>query len=679
MKRTMGLVLVVAVWTVGGATCIPEPEPTDTARVAGLRGFESPEDLRTYLVEQATRENGGFSPFPLFFLGGAAPPMSPSPTREGDLANSAEDAAGGASSDGYSTTNIQEAGVDESDVVKNDGQNIYVLDGTTIHVVQAAPAESLAEISTVELTTPGDSLYLSGTRLVALSRRYSYYLYDSGPALVQADTPVSDSSLPPIGGDFADGSETTVTVIDVSNPAAPVVEATVKFEGDLAQSRLIGSKLHVIMTTWPRLPDTPTPLAIDAMTLDDWIPDYEVVAADGSVRSGDVVTWQQFFRPEDPESYAITTVVTLDINDPNAPFASTAISANAGVIYASTAALYITDTDYDYDFGSSRTDTIVHKLAFTESGTVYEGSGLVPGRLLNQYSLGEHDGYLRMATTVETFGAGDFSRANAVYVLAASAGALNIVGRVEGIAPNEEIYAARFLGNRGFLVTFERVDPLFTLDLSDPTRPRIVGELKVPGYSDHIQLLDENHLLTVGKDAQEVGDFAWVQGVQLSIFDVTDPAAPTLLHKAVIGGRGTSSEANYNPKAFNYFAPAQAVAFPIELYEGDTTGPEYGQYAFTGLLVYRATVADGFAELGRISSIEGVSQRGCLLGYYGFTRGVFISDNIYAATQRGVKAAPLSAVGTIIGQATFGTAEPPSENCYFEPLDFFLPPGSGLR
>lgn len=683
MRRLWLLGLSGIILACTGLTCPREPD--DRERIAALRGFGSAEELRTYLVDQAravnsNRAGGSVGPFFNFFAPLAV--MDEANVSAPSESAGSGDAAGG---DPFSTTNIQEAGVDESDIVKNDGQYIYVLNGNTIHIVQAAPPESVVEVSTIDIDAYGDSLYLRGTQLIALSRQANYYPYDL-PTFA-AEPAVADAAAGPgvpagttlIGGAWSDGVQTTVTVIDVSDAALPAVQATLRFEGDLVSSRLIDNRLYLVLTTTPRLPAEPTPAALAAMALEDWIPDYEIIAADGSVQSGDIAGWENFYRPADPDGYGIATVVTVDLDAPTAPFQATAISANAGTIYASLDALYVTDTSYDYQFGVSRSDTAIHKLAFDPEGTVYRGSGLVPGRLLNQYSLGEHDGYLRVATTVEEFGPDGSRQDNNVYVLGESADAsLAIVGRIEGIAPGEQIYSARFIGDRGFLVTFRRIDPLFTLDLSDPARPLVAGELKVPGYSDHIQLLDENHLLTIGKDAQDAGTFAWVQGIQLSIFDVTDPANPALLHKEVIGGRGSNSEANHNPKAFNYFAAANALAFPADVYVPAGGGSSWGQQEFTGLYVYHVAAADGFQLLGRIASSEGTTMNGCFRGYYGFTRGVFIGDTVYSVTGRSVKASPLSAVGTILGEAALSEAEPLIEDCSGVP-EIILPAGVGLR
>jgi hypothetical protein len=167
--------------------------------------------------------------------------------------------------------------------------------------------------------------------------------------------------------------------------------------------------------------------------------------------------------------------------------------------------------------------------------------------------------------------------------------------------------------------------------------------------------------------------------VKLSIVDVSDMANPQETKTEIIGGRGTNSEANYNPKAFNYFAAKSALALPIDLYSSGTTGPEYGQHEFTGLLVYSVSVENGFQELGRISTVpDQQSQNGCFWGYYGSSRGVFIGDYVYAVSDLGAKSAAIATASTVVGQVDF-TDSQPEEACYLiEPL--ILPAeAEGLR
>ncbi|MBN1489842.1 MAG: beta-propeller domain-containing protein [Phycisphaerae bacterium] len=645
MRPTLCLLSIL---TLVGIACAPPPPPGET-REAALKGFESADAMRTYLADQAIARTDYSTPgwgWLDFGLGSTAAP--PLPT---DAADGREDA--GANADEHSTTNIQELGVDESDLIKNDGEYIYLLKADSLRIVQATPPDAMQQVAKLDLPDNPQALYLYGDKLIALSQSYSYsygYDYWDDPVPDVATTDDAGAEVAAQPAPAFDTNTMTATVINVTDRSAPSVEATLEFEGSLATSRMIGNKLHVVLTTMPSLPPTPTPDLIRAQPLEEWLPDYRITATDGTDASGDILDWQQCFYPANQDGYGITTVITVDIDNPTAPFTSSAITADAGTIYASTSALYVTDTDYDVWWGS-RADTVVHKFDLTGDGADYVASGLVPGRLLNQYSLGEKDGYLRLATTVGWSGSSDDSSGNGVYVMAAgeTAGALVIVGKVENIAPGEEIKSARFIGDRGFVVTFKNIDPFFTLDLSDPTNPRVLGELKVPGFSEYIHVLDENHMLTIGIDADDVGDFAWFQGIQLSIFDVTDFANPTLMHKEPIGTRGTYSEATSNPKAFNYYPQKNALAIPIVLYEGDTSGPEWGTHTFTGLYVYRVTLEAGFDLLGRISTREVTTSPDYWYDYDWYTRGVFIGDDVYAVTDNVVKAAPIETPSELTG------------------------------
>lgn len=726
MRRYSILIALGLLFALSGANCLDILN--NKPRTAGLKSFSSGEELRSYFVEQAKNamRMGSRDPFPIFWWGGMAPPTDTS--ADGGAVNGAEGGGSGGADD-YSGTNIQEAGVDESDIVKNDGSYIYVLDENTVHIASASP---LAEVASVELDAYGDSLYLYGNKLIALSQEWIYYpmpltmvdMATTVRAASAADAPVATivdpakpdvgngggsgqvvpgdvggtdgSTTPPdggggdsgtgtvddsiVGGPWNDGSQVLVTIIDVTNPASPVIEAKVRLEGSMASSRMIGSKLHVVLTTTPRLPYDITATALAEISLEEWLPDYEVEDGAGNKTSGDVVGWEGVSRPEDEQGYGLTTIVTLDVTNPTGDPVSTSIVANAGTIYASTAALYVTDTQYDWSgfWEVTRTDTEIHKLRFTETGTEYAASGLVPGRPLNQYSLGEHNDYLRIATTEDDF-SGTAGSTNNVYVLAEQGDDLATVGSVEDIGQGEIIYAARFIGDRGFVVTFRRTDPLFVIDLSNPEAPVMAGELITPGYSDHIQLLDQNHLLTIGKDADAdpTGDWAWIKGVQLSVFDVTDMANPQLLHRETIGGRGTSSEANYNPKAFNFFTPSGAdyglLAFPIDVYDDSGSGNpwSYGGWKFSGLMVYQVSVQNGFAYLGGISSIDTDVVNGCYWGYYGgYTRGVFIGDSVFSVTPNAVKEAALADVATITAELEFANAEPAYDYCsgWIEPV-----------
>jgi uncharacterized secreted protein with C-terminal beta-propeller domain len=227
--------------------------------------------------------------------------------------------------------------------------------------------------------------------------------------------------------------------------------------------------------------------------------------------------------------------------------------------------------------------------------------GSVPGYTLNQYAMDEYNGYFRVATN--WFGDNQISN---VYVLNPD---LSVAGKLEGLAPNENLHATRFMGNRCYLVTFKTTDPLFVIDLSDPTNPRLLGELKIPGYSDYLHPYDDTHLIGLGKDAVEEGNTAYYLGVKLSLFDVGDVAHPLEVASVTIGDRGSDSEALYNPKAFLFDRAKNLLVVPIsyavvsENMQDQPRSFVYGQTVWQGAYVYTVTEAD-FTLKGTVNTLD---------------------------------------------------------------------------
>ena len=620
----------------------PNNNPPKKTGAAALYRFKSGDELKQYLADQlkarqTSYQRGGWEGMWMFSVMPAAAPDA----MNGLSGGAAEDT----SSTDHSTTNLQEEGVDESDVMKNDANYVYLLKDQKLRIAHARPADDMEELGQLDIEGWPDSLYLRENSLVALSQKGGWY----GPTLVDDVTSIGvakEVSAPRNGWQ----NEAVVTLIDVADRTAPAVTKTYRFEGSLVSSRMIDGRLYLVLTITPDLPE---PEEIPATPLDDLLPEYQAVEGNGTASAPSLIApWQNFYRPADPDGYGFITVLTLDTTDPNADVESVVVTSDAGVVYASTEALYLTDTDWGYSDDSPE-QTVVHKFDFTENGAEYAASGVVDGRPLNQFSLGEHEGYLRIATTIGRIWRTSTGPTNNVFVLGVGAKGLDVVGEVRGIAPGEEIYSARFLGKRGFLVTFEKVDPFFTLDLSDPTNPKVIGKLKIPGYSEYLHPMGENHILAIGKDAEDVGDFSWYQGVQLSIFDVTDFANPIQLHKLIIGGRGTESGALHDHRAFNYFEPKDLLAIPIVLYEGGTGGPTHGTHTFTGLFVFKVTVGDGFEELGRIATVDVQSGSQYWCCGSSWTRSVFIGDNVYAVTDEKIRSADIADVGSVLDTLIF--------------------------
>ncbi len=611
-------------------------------------------------------------------LENAAPPLAPGGSERAD------DAV-------FSDTTIQEVGVDEADVVKTDGNNLYLMSDEKLRIVQLQPADAIALLAEVPLTGYGRDLYLRDGKVVALTGTYGEFATADG---TESNDVIGGASAPVFSR-----PQTIVTVIDVSSPSQPAVLSETRFEGSVSSSRMIDGTLYLVVANFQSYFYDDLPFlgrigfAVPQITSEQVLPRFERVADGDAQSSGDVLDWQDLYRPADPDGFGIVTVISLDV-DNNAAFTAKGVVAEPGLIYSSLDALYLTDTNYNF-FGDTRDTTDIYKFAYNNGAAEPVATGSVPGRILNQYSMGEYNGYLRVASTVgPTFSVEGLTSesTNAVYVLGQTDGELTIVGSVDNIAPRETIQSARFLGDRGYVVTFEQIDPLFTLDLADPTNPRVVGELKVPGFSTFLVPVDDDHLLAVGQYVPPPGEFApWA--VQLSLFDVSNFASPTLMDNVIIGkDNGAYSEALYDPKAFTYFPESNLIAFPVSMNfgevvgidpfpiegdpidggvssgsgsadEGTSTGPiepvsppetdgsdvppvdeiePISVQSFEGLMVYSLSTTDGFTEMGRISTQFGE------MPYSSYTRGVFIDQNVFAVTDNGLRGGSATDPSTVL-------------------------------
>ena len=580
------------------------------------------------------------------FLGGAPAPVAQTAPAADGGAVSDDSGVGGP---GFSNTNVQEIGVDEADVVKTDGQYIYMLVGSELRIIQAYPASELQELASVPLdgsSWSNSQLYLNADRVIAITQPQQVYLDD--PIILLGDGTVDNGredepraiqspvELIEEYGLYYEHQKTNVAVIDVSDAATPVIEAQWTLDGYYVDSRMIDGVLHVVLNQSPYIPFDLEPATITTDNIEKFIPAYDVSFADGSQDSGTLVSWGDFYRPADPDGYNITSVVSIDTTNPRAEFGSVAIMADTGTVYASTTALYLTDPNYDY-FGDWRETLDIHKFALTKGGAVYSASGSVEGRLVNQFALGEYQDHLRVATTTGWPWAWDAQTStNNVFVLATDGDTLKTVGSITGLAPGEQIYSARFLGERGFMVTFRQIDPLFALDLSNPADPKVAGELKITGFSEYIHPLDEDHLLTLGRAGTDEG---FIEGLQLSIFDVSDLSNPQLVTTKQIGGPGTYSEAEYNHKAITFYPQENLLALPVQIY-GD-----FWEYETSAVQVYHVTPQDGITLRGQISTEPNAAAE--YPSYWGWSRGLFIDDRVYAVTEISVQAASLDNPGDV--------------------------------
>ena len=622
-----GLALVVDGGLVGDS-------PATLRRASALRAFDACEDLLGHYKEQALQivgpyglEGGRLGGVPVDGVPEPAPGIPgpvPAPSEGGP--DTPTDAPAPEAPD-FSDTNVQEEGVDESDIVKTDGRQLFTLAHGSLHrfdVTAGTPAPS----GSLDVGGDAGELLLSGDRALVLAPSY----------------------VPHPRGAYEELAE--LTLVDVGQGADLAAAATLSIEGHPLSARMVDGVARVVVRSSPGLPfvfpddSQPDPEAaatranravIEASTIEDWLPRYTRTNASGeTVADGALLACDQVARPPEFSGMDLLSVVTVDLAGDFTPEASAGVLAAGQTVYASTTGLYVATARWDFltDRAGGEADTTTEIHAFDISApevATYTASGKVEGFILNQFALSEHDGFLRVATTAERVGdlEGSDSR---VIVLQAQGSTLAEVGRVGGLGRGERIQAVRFLGDVGYVVTFRQVDPLYTIDLSDPTAPAVRGELKILGYSAYLHPIGEGLLLGVGVDADENG---WRLGTQVSLFDVGDPADPQRLHQATVAGG--SSEVEFDHRAFLWWAPLGRAVLPLQVFTVDDSGDQQG---FVGAVGFDVDAGTGIAEAGRVTHAEGGD--GDFWSTPGIRRSVVVGDALYTVSDRGVKASDLA-------------------------------------
>jgi uncharacterized secreted protein with C-terminal beta-propeller domain len=572
---------------------------------------------------------------PCFFaydvLATAGPVAAPSPNAGAAVAESAPEATSG--------TNNQVVGVEEADFVKNDGQHIYVLGADDLRIFDAWPAEEAHLVARVMLEGHPRKMFVHGDRLLvyaSLGRRGGG---ETDSAVWRGWWGRSRRTECTYGYncDFTgDGNPTSIRIYDISDRASPALLRTIHLAGSLIQARRVGTAVYTVVSTppvpFPVVYDPPcgycgrcdkTPEQIEAhyaslreknlaairqMDLSPYLPRVEEHGVRGSVTSSSMLS--RYFWAPIADGAQFTTLVSLDMKDEQKNVTAATIASRPGAVYASAEALYLSVPHqrnrrwawFGAAYAEQKEASTVHRFSLDpdSASARYTGSGVVKGRVLNQFSMDEFEGHLRIATTSGRVP--DPKVHSTLSVLRPEDGDLLTVGLVDQLAPGEDIRSVRFDRKRAFVVTFKKTDPLFVFDLSRPTNPEVLAELKIPGFSTYMHMIDDDHLLSVGYDADDQGSFAYFTGVMLQLFDVSDPRNPVRTHREVIGTRGSSSEALTNHLAFTYFAPRNALALPITVCDGASGDGRYGQnMSFSGLKVYEVSTETGFSLKGGVS------------------------------------------------------------------------------
>jgi inhibitor of cysteine peptidase len=610
-----------------------------------LNTFTSYDELRNFLRERSTSYGGGPMAYTMNDVKGAATDSG----RESQAPSSSP--SGGQSAD-HSSTNVQVAGVDEPDTVKTDGSYIYTISNNSLVIVRAYPAEQAGVTAriTFDMNDSIQSFFLNDDRLIVFCGGYGYpILYGEGIA--------ADIMMPRWGA-----GEMSVKVYDISDRASPAIIKTIKLEGSFTDARMIDSYIYVVATT-PTYTiyntyDGNATLKVPTVTVDD---QTTTIAAD-DIYYVDV--------PDLADSMTHVLSLNIDTMDLNE---KSFMLGQGQTMYVSQNNIFLATTHSEpietfapqpggYDYKET---TILHKIAINQSSIDYVAQGEVPGHILNQFAMDEYHGSFRIATTESSYNDGNYQSTNNVYVLD---GNLKRIGSLQDLAPGESIYAVRFLGDRAYLVTFVQVDPLFVIDLSDPTNPSVLGELKIPGYSTYLHPYDADHIIGIGREVDPSIDadlvhtpgaiyYTAIQGLKLALFDVTDVTNPLELESITIGDRGTDSPALYDHKAFLFDKDKGLLVIPVNLYEipqqkldtlNDTNGTDnfidwnWGQNTFQGAYVYHLTLDGGFRLQGRITHRDD-NQPQDFYGYWGsystdITRSLYIGNILYTISQNKIKA-----------------------------------------
>ncbi|MBN2113919.1 MAG: beta-propeller domain-containing protein [Acidimicrobiia bacterium] len=578
---------------------------------AALQRFDSCDALLDYFRTEALARVGpyGLSGGPVFYAEtwgvdsvAAAEGTAPATTMAGAVPQGQGDDGG----NGYSTSNVQVAGVDEPDTVKTDGERILLVMNATLYYAEVDGGTARLAGSLALEAGWDHRFFMAGDRALVFSQGDAYAM----PLLEGAA-----ESMPAWSGPV-----TLVQEVDLSDPADMRVTRTLRIEGRFLSARAIDGTVRAVISSYPAdlpfvYPSGPAAEAIalesnrrviEQSTLEDWLPSYTLFAGSEVMEQGLLVDCAQTHRPAEFAGFDTLSVLTLDLEGRLDPPAAAAIIAQGETVYASSERLYVATNVWvpqeligDARLGTWEEDYSTALHAFDIGGDAparYLASGSVAGHLLNQFSMDEYQGYLRVATTDGTpWGSTDTSE-SAVSVLGFDGDRLIEVGRVGDLGRGESIYSVRFAGPTGYVVTFRQTDPLYVVDLRDPAGPRVSGELKITGYSAYLHPLDEGRLLGVGREATEEGQ---VTGAKVTLFDVSDPGNPRAVDSWELADGYTDVE--YDHLAFLYWAPEQIVVLPMQDWSDN----------FVGAVVLKTD--DGVREVGRITHerAEGTNLSDC--------------------------------------------------------------------
>ncbi len=578
----------------------------------------------------------------------------------------------------YSTTNVQVVNVDEPDYIKNDSKYVYIVSQNTLSIIDAYPAESAKLILKIALDIDSQyiqNMFLNEDRLVI------FYNGQSDDEIIPQYDFVPRRSYSPV---------THALIVDVSDKEHPTILKDYSIDGHFMDARMIGNYAYFVTNSnvdyqYPRLPaimeDSIRIMTPDAFYFDnvEQFSNFNTLTAidifGDKINSESFLmgytgtfyvsennfylTYQQnmpfgFYENSSRDRFFDVVVPLLpnDIQEQVKAIQNDS-SINSSVQWVKISELMQKSynqmdknekeelfekirealNEYDAKIQEDTRKTIIHKISIDEDKIEYVAKGTVPGRLLNQFSMDENGDRFRVATTTEYYIQHQGTvRANAVYVLDEH---LNIVGELDEIAPDESIFSARFMGDRLYLVTFQQIDPFFVIDLSTDT-PKILGELKIPGFSNYLHPYDEEHVIGIGRDTKEVDNGRVQQlGIKIALFNVADVKNPKVADDIMVGDSSTHSEALYEHKSFFFDKKSGILSIPIRgdaeslsgIINSKKFAPDYNRWS--GFYVFDLNSSDGFNLKGTITHSAEDSR------YYGMSnaRTFYIDEVLYTSSE----------------------------------------------
>ncbi|MCF6137401.1 beta-propeller domain-containing protein [Pseudalkalibacillus berkeleyi] len=527
----------------------------------------------------------------------------------------------------FSKTNTQVKGVDEADIVKNDGQYIYQIHNKNIVITKAVPADRMNVVSKISLRENGftpTQLFLSADKLVVIGYAIQPSLHNHSSKQREMDTLIRPNH-----------HFVHVKVINVHDRTTPIIEREMEIEGSYISARRINQKIYLISQYHPQhFPMLK--IKVPNQELRPHIKDSAVTNEKNVIDYSDI----QYFPGSNETNFL--TVTVIDIHDKNEPAKNSTLLGGGNQIYMTNSNLYIAVHSYP-KVTETRTreiagpSTLIYKFSINDDTIKFIGSTEVEGSIINQFSMDEHDGNFRIATTTRFSRNGRGPSANHLFIFNDS---LKLIGSVKGLAEGERIYSARFMGDRIYIVTFKEIDPLFVIDASNPRNPVVKGELKIPGFSNYLHPYDENHLIGFGQHTELIDNkhgepFVQTNGIKISMFDVTDMENPKEKFTEIIEGRGTFSPLNYDHKALLFNKNKNLFAFPVQIYQSNNYGTN--EFEFQGALVYNLSLERGFHLKRKISHSTKDQD------YRSYTddeirRLVYINDTLYTVSNHKITA-----------------------------------------